>query len=144
MAIKSPVGRLEWPLILDLGFVFMDKVELKERTKRFGLRIMKMVDSLPQTTSGRTIGKQLIRSGTSVGANYRAACQGRSRADSVAKLGIVIEEADECLYWLELIMDGGLLPSVQVQPLHKEAGELTAIFVASLNTARRNSKKGAA
>jgi four helix bundle protein len=119
----------------------MDKVELKERTKRFALRIMKLVDGLPQGTSSWAIGKQLVRSGTSVGANYRAACQGRSRADFISKLGIVIEEADECVFWLELIMDGGLLPAARVQPLHKEADELTSIFVASLNTARQNPKK---
>ena len=125
------------------GFGIMDKIELKERTKQFGLRIMKLVDGLPQTTSGWAIGKQLVQSGTSLGANYRAACQGRSRVDFIAKLGIVIEEADECVYWLELVMDGGLLPPAMVQPLHKEAEELTAIFVASLNTARRNRKKEA-
>jgi four helix bundle protein len=119
----------------------MDKTELKERTKRFALRVMKLVDALPQNTSGWAIGKQLIRSGTSVGANYRAACQGRSRADFIAKLGIVIEEADESVFWLELIMDGELLPREQVEPLHKEADELTAIFVSSLNTARRNNNK---
>ncbi len=121
----------------------MDKTELKERTKRFALRIMNMVDHLPSNTSGWAIGKQLVRSGTSVGANYRAACQGRSRADFISKLGIVIEEADECVFWLELIMDGKLLPQAKVRPLHAEAKELTAIFVASLNTARRNRKKEA-
>jgi len=99
---------------------------------------MKLVDALPNTTAGRAIGNQLIRSGTSVGANYRAACQGRARADFIAKIGIVVEEADECVYWLELIMDGELLSASQVEPLHKEADELTAIFVASLNTARKN------
>jgi len=119
----------------------MDKIELKERTKRFALRIMKIVDHLPRNTSGWAIAKQLVRSGTSVGANYRAACQGRSRADFISKLGIVIEEADECVFWLELIIDGKLLPSTRVKPLHREAKELTAIFVASLNTARKNRRK---
>ena len=99
---------------------------------------MKPVDALPNTAAGRAIGNQLIRSGTSVGANYWAACQGRSRADCIAKIGIVVEEADECVYWLELIMDGELLSASQVEPLDKEADELTAIFVASLNTARKN------
>jgi len=121
----------------------MDKIELKERTKRFALRVMKIVDHLPGSTSGWAIGKQLVRSGTSAGANYRAACQDRSRADFISKLGIVIEEADECVFWLELIMDGELLPTTRVKPPHKEAKELTAIFVASLKTARRNRRKEA-
>jgi four helix bundle protein len=110
--------------------------ELKDRTKRFALRIMKLVDALPQGTAGWAIGKQLIRAGTSVGANYRAACRGRSKAEFAAKLGIVIEEADECGYWMELIIDGELLPRPQVEPLHKEAHELAAIFVASVRTAK--------
>ena len=114
----------------------MDERELKERTKKFGLRIMKLVDALPNTTSGRAIGNQLIRSGTSVGANYRAACRGRSKAEFIAKLGIVIEEADECGFWLELIMEGNLLPNTQVQPLFKESDELTAIFTASVRTSK--------
>ncbi|MFW6154275.1 MAG: four helix bundle protein [Planctomycetota bacterium] len=116
----------------------MDKRELMARSKRFGLRVMKLVDALPRTTSGRAIVNQLVRSGTAVGANYRSACQGRSRADFISRLGIVVEEADECIYWLELIADGGLLPRSQVQSVHQEARELTAIFTASLNTARRN------
>ncbi len=115
----------------------MTEKELKNRTKSFGLRIMRLIDSLPNTVAGRTIGKQLIRSGTSVGANYRAACRGRSRAEFAAKLGIVVEEADECCYWLELIMDGGLLSREAVEPLHSEAEELTAIFVSSVRTARK-------
>ena len=97
---------------------------------------MKLVDALPKSTAGWAIGKQLIRAGTAVGANYRAACRGRSKAEFAAKLGVVVEEADECGYWLELIMDGELLPRPQVEPLHQEANELTAIFVASLQTAK--------
>jgi len=116
----------------------VDENNLKGRTKQFGLRVMCLVDALPNTTSGRAIGNQLIRSGTSVGANYRAACRGRSRAEFIAKLGIVVEEADECCYWLELIMEGGLLPPVKVMPLHTEAEELTAIFVAAVHTAKKN------
>lgn len=114
----------------------MHEQELKDRTKQFGLRIMKLVDALPNTTSGRAIGNQLIRSGTSVGANCRAACRGRSKAEFIAKLSIVIEEADECGYWLELIMEGNLLPKTQIEPLHKEADELTAIFTASVRTTK--------
>jgi four helix bundle protein len=116
----------------------MIEKELKERTKRFALRILKMLDALPKTTAGRAIGSQLVRSGTAIGANYRAACRGRSRAEFIAKLGNVEEEADESAYWLELIIDGGLLPGKSVQPLYDEANELTAIFAASIKTARRN------
>jgi len=105
----------------------MTPEELKDRTKRFGLRIIKLVDALPKTTSGRAIGNQVILAGTAVGANYRAACRGRSKAEFAAKLGVVVEEADECGYWLELIMDGELIPRPQVEPLHQEANELAAI-----------------
>ena len=114
----------------------MDEQELKTRTKQFGLRVMKLVGALPNDTVGRAIGNQLVRSGTSVGANYRAACRGRSKAEFIAKLGIVIEEADESGYWLELIIDGELLATHLVEPLLKESDELTAIMVASRNTAR--------
>ena len=116
----------------------MNGNDLQERTKQFALKVMKLVDMLPTNMSGWAIGKQLIRSGTSVGANYRAVCQGRSRAEFIAKLGIVVEEADECVYWLELIIQGELLPRQSVQALHQEADELTAIFISSLNTARKN------
>jgi len=116
----------------------MNEQELKVRTKQFGLRVMKLVDALPKTTAGRALGNQLIRSGTSVGANYRAACRGRSKAEFIAKIGTVAEEADESAFWLELIMDGGLLKPDQVQPLHQEANELTAIFTASGRTAKKS------
>jgi len=118
----------------------MDERQLKDRTLQFGLRIMRLVDALPQTSTGRAIGNQLVRSGTSVGANYRAACRGRSKAEFIAKLGIVVEEADECGYWLELIMKGELLPVEKVQPLYQEAEELTAIFVSSVRSAQANQK----
>ena len=113
-----------------------DSAQLKSRTKQFALRIMRVVDALPKTTSGRAIGNQLVRAGTAVGANYRAACRGRSKAEFIAKLGIVVEEADESAYWLELIMEADLLPRTKIEPLHKEANELAAIFVASVRTAR--------
>ena len=116
----------------------MNENELKERTKQFGLRVMKLVNALPKTTAGRTLGNQLIRSGTSVGANYRAACRGRSKAEFIAKIGTVAEEADESAFWLEMIMDGGLLKSELVSPIHQEAEELTAIFTASGRTAKAN------
>ena len=115
----------------------MDSNELKERTKQFALRIIRLVDALPKSTAGRAIGNQIVRSGTSVGANYRAACRGRSKAEFAAKLGTVAEEADETCFWLELIMDGELLPREQVKPLHKEADELTAIFTSGVRTAQK-------
>lgn len=114
----------------------MDKEELKARTKQFGLRVMKLVGALPENSVGRAIGNQLVRSGTSVGANYRAACRGKSKADFIAKLGTVEEEADESAYWMELIIEGGLLPETAVGALHGEAEELTKIMAASRKTAR--------
>ena len=114
----------------------MNQGELKARTKRFGVQVIGLVDSLPRTAAGRAIGNQLIRSGTSVGANYRAACRGRSKAEFIAKLGVVIEEADESAFWLELIVESGLLEPEKVSSLHHEAEELTAIFAASVRTAK--------
>ena len=108
----------------------MSKAELLTRTKAFALRILKLVDHLPRTTSGRAIGNQLVRSGTSVGANYRAACRARSRAEFAAKLGTVLEEADESLNWLELISEGKLIAESKLSLLLKEAAELTAILAA--------------
>ena len=116
----------------------MSKAELLTRTKAFGLRILKLVDHLPRSTSGRAIGSQLVRSGTSVGANYRPACRSRSRAEFAAKLGVVAEEADETVYWLEVIRDGNLLPAKKLTELLKEADELTAIFTAGRRTSSRN------
>jgi four helix bundle protein len=115
----------------------MDEEQLKQRTKQFALRIIKLVGSLPQTIEGREIGRQLIRSGTSIGANYRGACKGRSTAEFIAKLGIVEEEADETAYWLELVIEGGLLEKEVVQLLVQEANELVAIMASSRKTASR-------
>ncbi len=111
--------------------------DLKARTKSFALRIIKVVDALPNTRSANVLGHQLLRSGTSVGANYRAACRGRSTAEFIAKLGIVEEEADECGYWLELLVDSGLMSKAQLGDLMQEADELVAITVASIKTARK-------
>ncbi len=119
----------------------MTEEELKARTKDFGLRVMKLVDALPNTMAGRAIGSQLIRSGTSVGANYRAACRGRSKAEFAAKLGVAEEEADESAFWLELTMDGGLIDRKRVKRLYREAEELTAILTASVKTARSRQSK---
>jgi four helix bundle protein len=112
----------------------MTKEELKSRTKDYALRIIKIIEALPKTTTGRAIGNQLIRSGTSVGANYRAALRARSKAEFVAKLGIVIEEADESEFWLELIVGAKLLKKRLVEPLLKETNELIAIFVSTRKT----------
>src|SRR4051812_38314289 len=106
----------------------MDKEELKLRTKAFALRVMKLVDHLPKNSKGRVLGGQLLRSGTSVAANYRAACRSRSRAEFISKLGNVLEEADESALWMELIVEDKILPASRVEPLLAEANELTAIF----------------
>ncbi len=116
-------------------------IELKSRTKAFALRILKLVEALPETKSGRIIANQIGRAGTSVGANYRAACRGRSKAEFVAKLGIVEEEADECVYWLEIIEEGRILSGRKTASLKREAEEILAITVASLITATRNRKE---
>ena len=108
---------------------------MKQRTKTFALRILDLADAVPRTRSGNVIAGQIVRSGTSVAANYRALCRAKSRADFVNKTSIVEEEADESWFWLELLIDRGLLPPRRVQPLLKEANELTAIFVASRKTA---------
>ena len=119
----------------------MTSDELKRRTKQFALRVMKLVDALPRTTAGRAIGGQLIRAGTSVGANYRAACRGRSKAEFAAKMSTVAEEADESCFWLELIIDGSLLEERIVKPLLDEANELTAIFTSAGKTARLSNQQ---
>ena len=116
----------------------MTEEELKKRTKQFVLRVIRLTEALPHTRTGEVLGRQLLRSGTSVGANYRAACRGRSRADFISKIGVVEEEADESQYWLELILEAGLLPSQQVSELTREASELTAIFTATGRSAKRN------
>ena len=108
---------------------------MKQRTKQFALRVLKLADALPKTRSGNAIGGQIVRSGTSVAANYRALCRAKSRADFINKTSIVEEEADESCFWLELLVDAGLLGSRQVQPLLQEANEITAILVASRKTA---------
>jgi four helix bundle protein len=114
----------------------MKENDLQARTKTFALRVMKLADALSKTTAGQTIGRQLIRSGTSVSANYRAACRARSKAEFIAKLGIVEEEADESCHWLELIVESGLIEERLVQDLLKEANEITALMVASKKTSR--------
>jgi len=109
---------------------------LKERTKRFALQIIRLCRILPRSSESVIISRQLLRSATSVGANYRAVCRARSTADFVSKLGIVLEETDETLFWLELLVDSGVAQPDKAAPLLREANELTSIFVASLRTVK--------
>ena len=113
----------------------MNEAELKQRTKQFALRVLKLVRTLSKDTAGQTIGRQLFRCAASVGANYRAVCRARSKADFVAKLAIVEEEADEACYWIELIIEAELMKPNLVQPLLGEANELVAIITASRKSA---------
>lgn len=114
----------------------MDKEELKQRTKRFAICIFRLIESLPRGRASDVFGRQLLRSGTSVGANYRAACRARSCADFVAKMGIVEEELDETIYWMDLLAEGGIVQHGMVEPLMREADELLSITVSSIKTAR--------
>ena len=119
----------------------MDPDELKKRTKHFGLRIIRLVESLPSNKVVTTTGNQLLRCGTSVGANYRSACRGRSKPDFIAKVGIAIEEADESLYWMELLIEAGFVKEEHLKPLMQEADEFIAILTSSVTTARSNLSK---
>ena len=112
----------------------MDEKTFKERTKKFGLAVIRLTDSLPKTRSADIIARQIIRSATSVGANYRAACRAKSTPDMINKLKIVEEEADEALYWLELLQETS--PSPEILVLAREGNELLAMTVASLKTLR--------
>ena len=114
----------------------MNHDNLKQRTKQFALRVIRLSEALPRSIPGDVLSRQVVRSATSVAANYRSACRGKSRADFIAKMGIVEEEADESALWLELIAEAGLLPEAKTAALHTEAGELTAIAVSSIRTAR--------
>jgi four helix bundle protein len=116
----------------------MNNKNLKGRTKQFALRVINLVENLPRDMTSNILGRQLLRSGTSVGANYRAACRSKSAPDFISKMGTVEEEADESGYWMELLTDSGKIKSAKISALLQEAGELTAIAVASINTARRS------
>jgi four helix bundle protein len=118
----------------------MNAKELKQRTKAFAVRIVKLVDSLPRTPAGNVLGRQLLRSGTSVGANYRAACRAKSSADFISKMGTVEEEADETGYWMELLVEAGVVKPAKLELLLREANELVAITVASINTTRGHTR----
>lgn len=119
----------------------MTKEELKQRSFEFGIRCIRLSRVLSKSIEGRPIGNQLIRSGTSVGANYRAACKARSRAEFVAKMGIVEEETDETCYWLEVIISSGMMKAGRIQPLLDEGRELCRIFGTSRKTASNNVRR---
>jgi len=121
----------------------VDEETFKRRTKGFGLAVVKLVETLPRNRTAEVLGKQLLRAGTSVGANYRAACRGKSAADVLAKLSIVEEEADESIYWMELLVEGGVVLLEHVRALIKEADEILAMTVASIKTLRNRSQRAA-
>ena len=119
----------------------MNEDDLKKRTKKFALDIIRLAEKLPKTPTCRVIHYQMVKAGTSVAANYRAACRARSKADFIAKLGIVEEESDESGFWLEMIMDAFLLPTGQVKPLQTEADEILSIMISSRKTASKSVRK---
>jgi four helix bundle protein len=123
--------------MLIADYLQMNPQELKERTKQFALRAMRLVDVLPRTPKGNALASQLVRSGMSVASNYCAACRGRSRAEFIAKIGVAEEEADETALWLELIIADKILPEKKILPLLTEANELVAIMAASYISASR-------
>jgi len=114
--------------------------QLKARTKQFAIRIVRVFKSLPKNDEARIIGKQLLRAGTSVAANYRAVCRSRSKAEFISRISVVVEEADETAFWLELLIETSIIPEVRLRDLLTEANELLAIFAASLWTARQERK----
>src|ERR1043166_2143 len=116
----------------------MQKEEFLKRTMSFGLRVIRLVDSLPKKQVAQVLGNQLLRAGTSVGANYRAAVRGKSRADFIAKMGIVEEECDEALYWMEMLIESGSVKPDLLKGLIEEGNQIVAIVVASIRTARQN------
>jgi four helix bundle protein len=117
-------------------------IDLLDRTKQFALETIRFWEGLPKDETSRVVGRQLLRSGTSVGANYRAAHRAKSKPDFISKMGTVLEEADESGYWIELLTDAGKVDVIKSAPLRREADELVAIAVSSINTARRNSQAG--
>lgn len=125
-------------MILDFGLAAnkVNEETFKRRTRQLALQIIQLVESLPRSRGADVIGRQLLRSGTSIGANYRAACRGKSRADVISKLAIVEEEADETIYWLELLIESKVADPSRVDALLKETNEIVAIVVASIKTLR--------
>jgi four helix bundle protein len=118
-----------------------DVKDLRDRTKKFALRIIKLYQGLPKTGEAQVLGKQVLRSGTSAGAQYREACRGKSPADFVNMMGGALKELDETAFWLELLVEGGIVPVAKLGDLQKETDELIAIFVSSINTSKRNNQK---
>ena len=114
----------------------MKDLDLKIRTKKFALRIIKLFSSLPRTPQAQVIGKQILRSGTSVGAQYREACRARSSSEFISKMQSSLQELDETSYWLELLVEAEIVTAAKLQELQTEANELTAIFVSSVKTAK--------
>ena len=119
----------------------MNEQEFKDRTKRLGIQVIRLLEELPRDRATDTLGRQLLRSATSIGANYRAACRGRSSADVIAKLSIVEEESDETLYWLELFTEADLLPAAKTASLIAETDEILAMTVASIKTLRTRGRE---
>ncbi len=115
----------------------MNEREFKKRTKQMALRVIKLVESLPNNMTANIIGKQVLRSATSVGANYRAACRAKSKADMLYKLAIVEEEADETLYWLELLVEANIFPEARLKNLMSEVNQIVAMIVSSIKTLRQ-------
>ena len=118
-----------------------DATDLRLRTKKFALRIIKMYQNLPTSGESQVIGRQVLRSGTSVGAQYREACRAKSPADFFNLMGGGLKELDETAYWLELLVEGEIIPAIKLAELQKETDELIAIFVSSINTSKRNHPK---
>jgi four helix bundle protein len=116
----------------------MTPYELKKRTKGFGLRVIKLVEALPKTQITAVISRQLVKCATSIGANYRSACRGKSKVDFIAKLAIAEEEADESAYWLEMLIEAKIVKPNSAAELLREADELTAILTSSRKTAKSN------
>jgi four helix bundle protein len=114
----------------------MNPEDFKKRTKEYALRVIRLVEALPRTETSRVLGRQLMRCGTSVGANYRSACRAKSRPDFVSKMDIVEEECDESLYWMELLIESGQVKASRLASLMREGDEILALTVASINTAR--------
>ena len=117
------------------------KRDIQYRTKQFALRIIRLVEGLPKNKVTDVIGRQLLKSGTSVGANYRAACRAKSKADFIYKLGIVEEEADESLFWLEILVEAKIVAQNRIEELMVEADEIVSIIITSIKTARKNKEK---
>ncbi|HSE49549.1 MAG TPA: four helix bundle protein [Terriglobales bacterium] len=122
----------------------MDPAELKQRTRKFAVRVFKMADALPRSAASQVIARQVLRSSSSVAANYRSACRARSHAEFIARLGVAEDEADETVFWLEMIIEAGLLPAAKLVKLMDEARQLTAILVASRKTSKRREDRQSA